>query len=161
MVRVTPRCAAELGYVLSEEDKARAYIEVSGRKGFGVKADDLIDILISSAAKEVDSRHPELKPEERRKIAGQIATGALRDRKSTRSELQSPMYLVCRLLLEKKKLMSPDPSSQPLVLLSHASYGDCDMKKHSPCHEAVVGLAMWHVHLPVISIISPNIVMLV
>ena len=78
MVALTPRCAAELGYELSEEDKARAYIEVSGRKGFGVKADDLIDTLISSAAKEVDSRHPELKPEERRKIAGQIATGALR-----------------------------------------------------------------------------------
>ncbi len=78
MVALTPRCAAELGYELSEEDKARAYIEVSGRKGFGVKADDLIDILISSAAMEVDSRHPELKPEERRKIAGQIATGALR-----------------------------------------------------------------------------------
>src|SRR5207253_3131809 len=67
MVALTPRCAAELGYELSEEDKARAYIEVSGRKGFGVKADDLIDTLISSAAKEVDSRHPELKPEERRK----------------------------------------------------------------------------------------------
>jgi len=78
MVALTPRCAAELGYELSEEDKARAYIEVSGRKGFGVKADDLIDTLISSAAKEVDSRHSELKPEERRKIAGQIATGALR-----------------------------------------------------------------------------------
>jgi len=58
MVALTPRCAAELGYELSEEDKARAYIEVSGRKGFGVKADDLIDTLISSAAKEVDSRHP-------------------------------------------------------------------------------------------------------
>lgn len=78
MVALTPRCAAQLGYELSEEDKARAYIEVSGRKGFGVKADDLIDTLISSAAKEVDSRHSELKPEERRKIAGQIATGALR-----------------------------------------------------------------------------------
>src|SRR5207245_8107398 len=78
MVALTPRCAAELGYTLSEEDKTRSYIEVSGRKGFGVKADDLLDQLISSAAKEVDSRHPELKPEERRKIAGRIATGALR-----------------------------------------------------------------------------------
>src|SRR5437879_4469920 len=78
MVALTPRCAAELGYELSDEDKTRSYIEVSGRKGFGVKADDLLDTLISSAAKEVDSRHPELKPEERRKIAGQIATGALR-----------------------------------------------------------------------------------
>jgi arginyl-tRNA synthetase len=78
MVALTPRCAAELGYELSEEDKARAYIEVSGRKGFGVKADDLIDTLISSAAKEVDSRHPELSTEERRRIANQIAIGALR-----------------------------------------------------------------------------------
>jgi arginyl-tRNA synthetase len=78
MVALTPRCAAELGYELSEDDKARAYIEVSGRKGFGVKADDLIDTLISSAAKEVDSRHPELGTEERRKTAIQIAIGALR-----------------------------------------------------------------------------------
>jgi arginyl-tRNA synthetase len=78
MVALTPRCAAELGYELSEEDKARSYIEVSGRKGFGVKADDLIDTLISSAAREVDSRNPELNPDERRKIAGQIAIGALR-----------------------------------------------------------------------------------
>ena len=60
MVALTPRCAAELGYTLSEEDKARSYIEVSGRKGFGVKADDLLDQLIASAKKEVDSRHPEL-----------------------------------------------------------------------------------------------------
>ncbi len=37
MVALTPRCAAEMGYVLSEEEKARSYIEVSGRKGFGVK----------------------------------------------------------------------------------------------------------------------------
>ena len=36
MVALTPRCAAELGYTLSEEDKARPWIEVSGRKGFGV-----------------------------------------------------------------------------------------------------------------------------
>ena len=43
MVALTPRCAAELGYMLSEEDQARSYIEVSGRKGFGVKADDLLD----------------------------------------------------------------------------------------------------------------------
>jgi arginyl-tRNA synthetase len=42
MVALTPRCAAELGYVLSDEDKTRSYIEVSGRRGFGVKADDLI-----------------------------------------------------------------------------------------------------------------------
>lgn len=78
MVALTPRCAAELGYELSDEDKAKSYIEVSGRKGFGVKADDLIDRLISSAKNEVDQRHPELGDEERRTIAMQIAIGALR-----------------------------------------------------------------------------------
>ena len=78
MVALTPPCAAELGYQLSEEDKARPYIEVSGRKGFGVKADDLLDRLIASAKTEVDQRHPELQADERRDIATQIAIGALR-----------------------------------------------------------------------------------
>ena len=78
MVALTPRCAAELGYDLSEEDKARPWIEVSGRKGFGVKADDLLDALIASARKEVDARHPELSEAERASIATQIAIGALR-----------------------------------------------------------------------------------
>jgi len=78
MVALTPRCAAELGYQLSDEDKARSYIEVSGRKGFGVKADDLIDTLIASAKKEVDPRHPQLSEAERMTIATQIAVGALR-----------------------------------------------------------------------------------
>jgi len=78
MVVLTPRCAAELGYSLSEEDKTRSFIEVSGRKGFGVKADDLLDQLIASAKKEVDSRHPALADSERLQIATQIAIGALR-----------------------------------------------------------------------------------
>jgi arginyl-tRNA synthetase len=78
MVALTPRCAAELGYTLSEEDKTRSYIEVSGRKGFGVKADDLLDQLIAAAKSEVDSRHPQLTDPERVSIATQIAIGALR-----------------------------------------------------------------------------------
>jgi len=78
MVALTPRCAAELGYQLTDEDKARPWIEVSGRKGFGLKADDLLDALITSARKEVDARHPELNEPERGGIATQIAIGALR-----------------------------------------------------------------------------------
>ncbi|HEY2499358.1 MAG TPA: arginine--tRNA ligase [Candidatus Angelobacter sp.] len=78
MVALTPRCAMDLGYEVSEEDQKRAYIEVSGRKGFGVKADDLLDSLIAAAQKEVDSRHPEMDEQERRGIASQIAIGALR-----------------------------------------------------------------------------------
>jgi arginyl-tRNA synthetase len=78
MVALTPRCAMELGYDVSEEDQKRSYIEVSGRKGFGVKADDLLDSLIAAAQKEVDSRHPEMSERERHEIASQIAIGALR-----------------------------------------------------------------------------------
>ena len=78
MVALTPRCAEELGYILSEDERGRSYIEVSGRKGFGVKADDLMDRLIASARREVDSRHPELGDAERGDIARQIAFGALR-----------------------------------------------------------------------------------
>jgi arginyl-tRNA synthetase len=78
MVALTPRCALELGYQVSEEEQKRSYIEVSGRKGFGVKADDLINALINAAQKEVDSRHPEMSEMERREIATQIAVGALR-----------------------------------------------------------------------------------
>ena len=78
MVALTPGCALELGYEVSEEDQKRSSIEVSGRKGFGVKADDLIDALIDAAQKEVDSRHPEMSQAERQDIALQIAIGALR-----------------------------------------------------------------------------------
>ena len=78
MVALTPRCAMDLGYDISGEDQKRSYIEVSGRKGFGVKADDLLDSLIAAAQKEVDSRHPEMDEQERRGIASQIAIGALR-----------------------------------------------------------------------------------
>jgi arginyl-tRNA synthetase len=78
MVALTPRCAIELGYALSDEDRGKSYIEVSGRKGFGVKADDLLDRLIAAAKSEVDTRHPEIDPAERLTIAMQIAVGALR-----------------------------------------------------------------------------------
>ncbi len=78
MVALTPRCAMELGYEVSEEDRGRSYIEVSGRKGFGVKADDLIDRLITATGAEVESRQSGRNQLERAKIAEQIAIGALR-----------------------------------------------------------------------------------
>jgi arginyl-tRNA synthetase len=78
MVALTPRCAAELGYTLSEEDKTRSYIEVSGRKGFGVKADDLLDALVLAAGNEIQQRHPSIEASERKSIAIKIAIGALR-----------------------------------------------------------------------------------
>ena len=78
MVALTPRCCAELGIELSEEDKRRPFVEVSGRKGLGVKADDLLDLLERNALEEVSSRHPELSPDKHAEIARQIAVGALR-----------------------------------------------------------------------------------
>jgi len=78
MVALTPRCAIDLGYTISEEDQKKSFIEVSGRKGFGVKADDLLDRLIAAAKSEVDARHPEIEPADRLTIATQIAVGALR-----------------------------------------------------------------------------------
>ena len=78
MVALSPRCCAELGIPLSEEDRKRPYVEVSGRKGLGVKADDLMDTLIKKALEEVASRHPEASQEEQRGVASQIAIGALR-----------------------------------------------------------------------------------
>src|SRR5205823_69483 len=68
----------ELGISLSEEDQQRPYVEVSGRKGLGVKADDLIDKLIDKALEEVASRHTDRPAAEQRGIATEIAIGALR-----------------------------------------------------------------------------------
>ena len=78
MVALSPAACEELGIELSAEDSARPYIEMSGRKGLGVKADDLIDRLEEDALKEVETRHPELSTDERRATAHEIAVGALR-----------------------------------------------------------------------------------
>ncbi len=78
MVALSPRTCIEMGIELSEEDKKRPYVEVSGRKGLGVKADDLIDKLIEKALEEVTSRHSEDPEPQRRRVATQIAVGALR-----------------------------------------------------------------------------------
>jgi arginyl-tRNA synthetase len=78
MVALSPRCCADLGIELSEEDARKPYVEVSGRKGLGVKADDLMDKLIESALGEVVSRHPENNQASQLAVATEIAMGALR-----------------------------------------------------------------------------------
>jgi arginyl-tRNA synthetase len=78
MVALTPNYATDLGYILTPEDFARPYIEISGRKGFGVKADDLMDLMILAANSEILRRHPEWEKGYRNKAARQIAYGALR-----------------------------------------------------------------------------------
>ncbi len=76
MVALSPKCAVDLGFKLSEEDKGKNFVEVSGRKGLGVKADDLIDKLLERALEEVKNR--DVKPDEMRDTAIKIAVGALR-----------------------------------------------------------------------------------
>ena len=78
IVALTPRCAAEMGYELGPEEDRKPYVEVSGRKGLGVKADDLIDKLDAATLAEVAQRHPEMSEEERVRTAHEIAVGALR-----------------------------------------------------------------------------------
>jgi arginyl-tRNA synthetase len=78
MVALTHNTARQLGYALSAEDAARPFVEVSGRKGLGVKADDLLDILEKKAGEEVVKRNPDLAADEVRRTAGAIAVAAVR-----------------------------------------------------------------------------------
>jgi arginyl-tRNA synthetase len=78
IVALTARCAAELGYELSAEDTKRPYVEVSGRKGFGVKADDLIDRMLKAAEERVCLKHPDMGTAELVSTANALAVGALR-----------------------------------------------------------------------------------
>jgi arginyl-tRNA synthetase len=78
IVALTPRCAAEMGYELIPEEAKKPYVEVSGRKGFGVKADDLLNQLEAATIAEVQQRHAEMSAEEHQRTAHAIAVGALR-----------------------------------------------------------------------------------
>ena len=78
IVALTPRCARELGYQPTGEDAKKPYIEVSGRRGLGVKADDLITKLEEATLAEVKKRHSDMPETEQRDTAHAIAVGALR-----------------------------------------------------------------------------------
>jgi arginyl-tRNA synthetase len=78
MVALSPKSLKELAYDIREEDRDRSFLEVSGRKGLGVKADDLLDRLTEKALAEVSRRNPELTPDVLGAIARDIACGALR-----------------------------------------------------------------------------------
>jgi arginyl-tRNA synthetase len=78
MVALSPKSLKELDYTPSAEDADKAFLEVSGRKGLGVKADDLLDRLEEKAKAEVEKRNPEIAPQAKAVIVRQIAAGALR-----------------------------------------------------------------------------------
>jgi arginyl-tRNA synthetase len=80
MVALSHATARELGYAppADAEDATRPFVEVSGRKGLGVKADDLLDTLIRSAGAEVGKRNAELSEDEAQRISRMIAIAAVR-----------------------------------------------------------------------------------
>ena len=78
MVALSPRSLKELGQEASPEDEGKSFVEVSGRKGLGVKADDLLDQLAAKALAEVERRNPDFSRERKDAIAAVIARGALR-----------------------------------------------------------------------------------
>ena len=78
MVALTPGCVADLGFELSDEDKKKSYIEVSGRKGIAVSGEELIDKLVEKSKGEIRERNPDLSSESVGEIAKDIAVGALR-----------------------------------------------------------------------------------
>ena len=82
MVALVQKTAAEFeraGQIrLSDEDKARPYVEMSGRKGLGVQADALLDLLVEKAGAEIRKREPDLPEEEIAARARALAMGALR-----------------------------------------------------------------------------------
>ncbi len=78
MVALSPKCALDLDFEITEEEKKKPYIEISGRKGQGVKADDLLDKLYEKALHEVEKRNPESAQKDIEKIAKTVAAGSLR-----------------------------------------------------------------------------------
>jgi arginyl-tRNA synthetase len=77
-VVLTTATAEQLGQQVTDEDRKRGVVSMSGRKGLGVKTDDFIDQLEANALAEVASRHPELSVEDQHDAAHKIAIGALR-----------------------------------------------------------------------------------
>jgi arginyl-tRNA synthetase len=80
MVALSHATARELGYesAADGEDAKKPFVEVSGRKGLGVKIDDLLDLLTNKASAEVAKRNPEFTPEECARTGAQIAVAAIR-----------------------------------------------------------------------------------
>jgi arginyl-tRNA synthetase len=80
MVALTPAAVAAMfpDYPLAADDRARPYLEMSGRRGLGVRADDLLDALAVRARREVAQRNPDLPPEAVARTADAITVAALR-----------------------------------------------------------------------------------
>jgi len=80
MVALSHATAKELGYDTPQagDEAAKPFVEVSGRKGLGVKIDDLLDLLSTKATAEVARRNPEFTTAECARAGAQIAVAAIR-----------------------------------------------------------------------------------
>jgi arginyl-tRNA synthetase len=78
MVALSHATARELGYESEAAVDDKPFVEVSGRKGLGVKIDDLLDVLMAKASAEVAKRNPEFSEDERAQTAARIAVAAIR-----------------------------------------------------------------------------------
>jgi len=80
MVALSHATARELGHKIDpdSEDAKKPFVEVSGRKGLGVKIDDLLDLLTTKATEEVAKRNPEFSADDCRRVGAQIAVAAIR-----------------------------------------------------------------------------------
>ncbi len=78
MVALSHATARELGYESRSEASTKPFVEVSGRKGLGVKIDDLLDLLTDKASAEVAKRNTEFSSDDCRRVGGQIAVAAIR-----------------------------------------------------------------------------------
>jgi arginyl-tRNA synthetase len=76
MVTLSHKTARELGY--TGQDESKPFVEVSGRKGLGVKADDLLDRMIAKARVEVEARNPDVSPEAAQRTATMLGVAAVR-----------------------------------------------------------------------------------
>jgi arginyl-tRNA synthetase len=78
VVALTPRCAAEMGYDIAIAESKKPYVEVSGRKGLGVKADDLITRMLQAAESRVLQKQTDMVGAELARTTNALAVGALR-----------------------------------------------------------------------------------
>src|SRR6185369_5224227 len=80
MVALSHATARELGYETAQESEAsrKPFVEVSGRKGLGVKVDDLLDLLTAKAGAEVVKRNPDFPADECQRAGARIAVAAIR-----------------------------------------------------------------------------------
>lgn len=78
MVTLSPKSARELGFELTSEEQEKNFVEMSGRRGLGVKADDLLDRLEDKARNRISPLYPDLEPQQLGTLAAEIAAGALR-----------------------------------------------------------------------------------